>query len=433
MPFGQRAKSPGYSVPPQASVPSPRALLLFHWKKTRTYSTSKQLVHTPNYAAAAAIYQGYTHQPRGLYAQMVLGESFEGLKPASSLAATVPTLPTGKTVSLAPLSGTGLLLRHCSFQVFVADCPCDKDMDFTVVKAINGKAGSISFQSTNFPSKYLSAVGCKDEPTRVMLATPAAGDKDAASFSVEPGLSDKTKYSFKTDESEPSAVAGAYLTATTKATGSCAGGPNHGDVIVTKSPADKAAATWETHSHPPPPPRPPPPPPPKSPWAHYASPGVVGSAEIVSTQPFHGKDSLSMTMTSGAGIVGMSNRGLGHEGLVFGAGKQYTGYFFAKASKAVTFSVALVDYMHGNKTLASQAVHFPGGNWTMLNFSLTASGGTGCVGLNASTEEVDCGRMGPHSHICVQCGGEFVRPTLFLVAMPVYIILYIHQPSSQHH
>ena len=69
--------------------------------------------------------------------------------------------------------------------------------------------------------------------------------------------------------------------------------------------------------------------------------------------------------------------------------------------------MALVDYT-SNKTLASQEVHFAGGNWTQLNFSLTSSAETNCVGLDASTDEVDCGKMGPHSHICVQCGGEFV-------------------------
>jgi hypothetical protein len=114
-------------------------------------------------------------------------------------------------------------------------------------------------------------------------------------------------------------------------------------------------------------------------------------------------------MTVGSGIVGMSNRGLGHEGLVFEASKEYQGYFFAKSSKPVTFSVAIVDYVSGNKTLAVQPVHFPGGNWTKLNFTLTPSGATGCVGLDPAKgdPEVDCGKMGPHSHICVKCAGEF--------------------------
>jgi hypothetical protein len=137
--------------------------------------------------------------------------------------------------------------------------------------------------------------------------------------------------------------------------------------------------------------------------------------------PFHGRSSLHIQHSGAtAGTVGMSNRGLGHEGLVFEGGKPYQGYFFAKAAKPVTFSVAIVDYTAGpgQNTLASQGIHFAGGDWAMLNFTLTPSASTTCVGLDNSTDEVDCGtingRVTPwgkppkiHSHICVQCGGEF--------------------------
>ena len=357
---------------------------------------------------------GYTHQPRGLYAQMVLGESFEGLGPKTDeddqLAADAGVLPIGKTVSLAPLSSPDLLIRHCSFQAFVATCPCDDDFDFTVVKGLSGAAGSISLQSVNYPAMYLGAVGGgKGEATRATLAQ-VGGDKASLSWMAEPGLSDKSKISLKT-LSKTAAMAGGYLTSTAKATGACAGGPNKGDAVLSKAPASKAAATWETHTHPPPPPRPPPPPPPRSPWGDFSSGSAVGSASIVSTDPFHGKDSLSISMSSGSGVIGMSNRGLGHEGLVFEASKEYEGYFFAKSSKAVTFTVSIVDYVSGNKTLATQSVHFPGGNWTKLNFTLTPSAATGCVGLDPvkgdPEGEVSCGNMGPHSHVCVKCGGEF--------------------------
>ena len=43
------------------------------------------------------------------------------------------------------------------------------------------------------------------------------------------------------------AMTGGYMTATTKATGGCAAAQK-GDVLVTKAPADKASATWETHT-----------------------------------------------------------------------------------------------------------------------------------------------------------------------------------------
>lgn len=65
----------------------------------------------------------------------------------------------------------------------------------------------------------------------------------------------------------------------------------------------------------------------------------------------------------------------------------------------------------GGKTQSGTdaALDFPG-NWTKLNFSLTTSGATNCVGLDPEVgdPDVDCGKMGPHSHVCVKCAGEFV-------------------------
>ena len=252
----------------------------------------------------------------------VLGESFEGLKPSDAeepRAAAAGPFPTGKFVSLAPLSAADTLIRHCSFELFVAGCGhhgCDDDFNFKVVPALNKAAGSVSFQSTNFPSKYVSAAGTKGEPARAMVVLPV--DKDAASFAVVAGLSDSSKFSFKTHGTSPAG----FLTATTHSTGDCAAGQK-GDVVVAEAPMDKAAATWETHTPPPPPP------PPLNPWGGFASPTAKGSAQIVSTAAFHGKDSLALHMTGGKGVVGLANRGLGHEGLVFEAGKDYEGFFFA--------------------------------------------------------------------------------------------------------
>jgi hypothetical protein len=197
----------------------------------------------------------------------------------------------GKTVSLAPLSSAGMLVRHCSYQAFVGTCPCDGDFDFTAVKGINGAAGSVSFQSVNFPTRYLAATpagAAGSEKDRVTLNEGSA-DKDSASWAPVAGLSDPSKFSFKSLSKNPLNADG-YLTADSKSTGTCAGN-NKGDVVVSKAPTAKAAATWETHAHPPPPPRPPPPPPPRSPWGTFSSPGAVGTAAIVATDSFHGKDS----------------------------------------------------------------------------------------------------------------------------------------------
>ena len=47
-------------------------------------------------------------------------------------------------------------------------------------------------------------------------------------------------------------------------------------------------------------------------------------------------------------------------------------------------------------SLASQDIRFGGGDggWTQLNFTLTPSASTTCVGLANSTAEVDCGKLG---------------------------------------
>ena len=311
------------------------------------------------FAARSHSDSGYTHQPRGLYAQMVLGESFEGLGPKQeqlqlAADAEIAAFPVGKTVSLASMADPAMLLRHCDFAAFVGSCPCNPDFDFTVVKGLNGAAGSVSFQSANFPTKYLSATPAGAHGSEKNRVTVTGVDKDAASWSPVAGLSDPTKYSFKSLSKQP-LTAGGYLTSTTKATGTCAGGANKGDVVVLKSTPSKAAATWETH------PFPPAPPPPKGPWGTYNTSGAVGTAAITDADSFHGKDSLAVSMTSGTGVIGMSNRGLGHEGLVFQASKEYEGYFFAKSSSTVTFTVAIVDY-EKKKTLASKEIKFTGGN-----------------------------------------------------------------------
>lgn len=60
--------------------------------------------------------------------------------------------------------------------------------------------------------------------------------------------------------------------------------------------------------------------------------GAVGSASIVKSerQAFHGLQAQQLTLASGA-HVGVANRGLGNEGMVFKAGRLYEGYVWATA------------------------------------------------------------------------------------------------------
>jgi hypothetical protein len=265
------------------------------------------------------------------------------------------------------------------------------------VPALDGTPGGVSFNSINFPTKYLGLAPPKTEELgRLGLIAPT--NKSLVSFKKVAGLSDPSMFSF-----ESTTTSGSFMQVTGHLQGGCSGkygGPHSSDVIVGAL-VDKAAATWK-YTHPPPPP--PPPPPPVYPWHDYVSPGVVAKFETDINTPFHGLASQKISVVSGSGMAGVANRGLGSEGLFIESGKDYEGYFFAKSDSAVSFAVALMDY-HSNATLASVTVPFAGGNWTMLNFSMTTIAGTVCVdGTNAP--DMDCGKMGPASHICVECGGQ---------------------------
>eukprot|EP01047_Picozoa_sp_COSAG01_P038335 COSAG01_NODE_3106_length_6575_cov_25.785207_2_plen_325_part_00 len=150
---------------------------------------------------------------------------------------------------------------------------------------------------------------------------------------------------------------------------------------------------------------------PRNPWSPYRDNRAEGSAFIDAGLGFHGHSSLSLAYNSGSGVLGLANRGLAHEGLVFQPARSYDGYFFAQADAAVTFQVAIQDYVH-RRTLASTNVSFHpargASGWQRLNFSLTTSAGAGthCVDvINASDPEVDCDGT---QQVCVKCGGQIV-------------------------
>ena len=118
--------------------------------------------------------------------------------------------------------------------------------------------------------------------------------------------------------------------------------------------------------------------------------------------------SLGITFTSGTGVAGWANRGIGNEGMSLVAGSPYDGYVFVLAPAGASLWVAAVDYV-GGKTLDSKTIAVgaaPG--WQQVPFALTPSAGTACVGIApGSVANIDCGRLGPNpGHACVQCGGE---------------------------
>lgn len=112
--------------------------------------------------------------------------------------------------------------------------------------------------------------------------------------------------------------------------------------------------------------------------------------------------------------AGLTNRGMGNEGLVFYANQEYEGYVIATSSSAssVTLIVGLRDTAT-NYTLASTLLTLPGNNnnegWTNLSFTLVPNASTVCIGIEpGSVRSINCGDTWPSpGHICVQCNGEF--------------------------
>jgi hypothetical protein len=159
----------------------------------------------------------------------------------------------------------------------------------------------------------------------------------------------------------------------------------------------------------------------QSKWNPYtASPGDKLQWAVDSSTPYLGVPAMRVALAAGAGPAGLTNRGMGNEGLAFrappGGAAFYEGWLLARAdgAAAVAVTVALRDYT-SNATLAEASLTLPGnpagaaGPWTNLTFTLTPSAGTACVGIAPGSDPaIDCGDVWPSpGHVCVRCGGEF--------------------------
>lgn len=155
------------------------------------------------------------------------------------------------------------------------------------------------------------------------------------------------------------------------------------------------------------------------PWLNVTSSGAIATASFSTTVAKQGSRSLNLSYTSGSGVVGMANRGLGREGLYLEGGKDYEGYLFARslASRPQALVVGFRSTTGPSKGdwLAKTSVSVPAGaEWSQLSFKLTPSMGTACVdGSDDPDGVVMCGNVcGPPrcspGHACVKCGGELV-------------------------
>eukprot|EP00051_Salpingoeca_urceolata_P021197 m.328061 g.328061 ORF g.328061 m.328061 type:complete len:807 (-) comp19750_c0_seq31:149-2569(-) len=360
--------------------------------------------------------------------------------------ASLPQLPFKATI--VPYGAPTLSLRHCNYDLFATTTSAGgppTDHAFTVVNALNRKAGLVSFRSVNFPTKYITVDNRPGLEAGRLGIADVSGTGDSASFSLQPAAANTSLYTI--------ANANGVFYVNSLLEGPCSGSYTGlgSDVVMSKT-QKGPNATFYVLPPPPPPPAPPvtvsfdPTKPqhpinpfymgchsdsgftheergfysqmiygesfeagPKLPisWNWVTPSSVIGTAAFDGSTFFHGFTSLAISYESGTGLLGTANRGLGNEGLYFEGSKQYEGYFFAKSDGPVDIVVAVQDYTAGNKTLGSATVHFAGGNWTLLNFSLTVSAETPCVGIEPGSDpNIDCGAMGPASHICVRCSGQ---------------------------
>jgi len=127
-----------------------------------------------------------------------------------------------------------------------------------------------------------------------------------------------------------------------------------------------------------------------------ASPEGAGAG---STCAYNGNVSFEL---AGVG-AGVQNRGLYKQGFAFAAHQRYDGYLFARSRGAVELNVSLAD---DGAEIASQTLRFGGGNWSRLNFSLTAPRATTCADFPAGAPPLWCGCSPEECNTCVRCGGE---------------------------
>ena len=359
--------------------------------------------------------------------------------------------PVGSRVSFEPTYDFSRGLRHCNY-VASADPPDGSDdFNFRLVAPLNHDVtpGSYSIQSINFNDHYLSPIAGKGATVGINTNP----DADAATWTLTPGITDPTNWTLVT---QSKAMAGLVLSVNASTTSPCGRGPDV--VLAAPGAAHALGQTWIVGNPPPPPP-----PPPSSvsidatavdhvvkrefmgchsdpgytqeplgwsanlvygqafesspssrifAWNDATSPEVTATVALdpaVNVNPNKAQPSLSVTFTSGTGVAGWSNRGIGNEGLYVQA-KPYEGYVLVLAPQAVTLYVGLHD-RDAKTVLDSQSIAVAGSaDWQQVAFSLAPGTAAPCGSIAPGSDAtVDCGNMGPNpGHICIRCSGEFV-------------------------
>ena len=339
-------------------------------------------------------------------------------------------------------------MRHCNYVAsFDAIEDGNDDFHFTLVAALNGAPlPAVSLRSVNFDTQYVVPIKGTDIG---ILESPNVDD---ASWSVVPALSGNVNASSLKSLSKAPASAGLYLSWSTAHNAPCGG---DGDATLTTG-TDAARSSFFIGSPPPPPPAPPA-------TVHvnvgtvthvvnplfmgcHIDPGYtqqprgwysqliygesfeagttkvfawndittsgVGSAALDKTvtgfNPNLATPALKVTFTSGTGVAGWSNRGIGNEGMSLLGGKPYEGFTWVLAPTGGALYVAVNNHVTG-QVLDSKSIPLNASStWQRVDFVLTPSADTSCVTIaRGSDPTVDCGNFGANpGHACVKCGGE---------------------------
>jgi hypothetical protein len=105
-------------------------------------------------------------------------------------------------------------------------------------------------------------------------------------------------------------------------------------------------------------------------WCPIRQGSAQGSFSLESQGAFSGKQSQQITFASGSGAIGVENQSLNRWGMNFVKGKNYEGYFWARANSPMEILVAL-ESRDGSAVYAEKSVQLKAGDWRRLDFTLT--------------------------------------------------------------
>jgi len=356
----------------------------------------------------------------GLYSQLIFGESFEEQSFSVAGAPRVISTSVGDIPSFAWLQSTvnpDLYIRHCDYVLWqTPQIAPMQDFVWHVVAALNGESGAVSFQSTNYPTYFLSISPQSGlEPGRLGIVPQVATQayNDSSSFKVVPGLADSSLYSFVAyGEFE-----GYYIAADQSQIGGCSWqGQPYNDVVMAQSP-NAAAATWNISI-------------PYNPqpleqqgyigcgngrsndsmllsnisfmWMGLTTGTAQPQYTLVSDgDAFNGDQYQNMQFVSGTGRVGLANYGLDCQlGLFLIRGNEYIGHIYVRSQQAVTFTVSVEDYETNTILDEVDVTLNTQGQWERFNFTLTPSQNTTCSAANQTIQG--------STQTIYSCSGRFV-------------------------